>query len=87
MISPYLSLSTSSMLTLSYVGGLYISSQTRVGTMDGKTGLKRTKNDEEVVKARLKTIGLITLAGTGFTLAVLAGADEGVERGRVSWML
>lgn len=55
--------------------------------MDGKTGLKRTKNDEEVVKARLKTIGLITLAGAGFTLAVLAGADEGVERGRVSWGL
>ncbi|PWN40530.1 hypothetical protein IE81DRAFT_368197 [Ceraceosorus guamensis] len=82
MISPFLSLSTSSILTLSYVGGLYVSSKTRVGTLDESTGLKRTKDDADVVRARLKTIGYVAAGSVVLTLAVLSGADEGTERGK-----
>lgn len=78
LLQPYTSVTASSLLTLSYVGGLYLSSATRVGTINAQ-GLRRTKNDADVVAARLKAVSATTAAGALATVALL-WAHDGSER-------
>lgn len=52
---------SSSLLTLSYVGGLYISTRTRIGAARNKDGDLLNKDDAIIVKSRLQTIGATTL--------------------------
>jgi hypothetical protein len=94
LLTPLQSAACSSLLTLSYVGGLYISASTRVGSLVPASSAdvgaddtpasaaadaaprRRGKNDEDVVYARLRTVGIVSVAGVGATIAVLwqAGA-------------
>ncbi|UZJ51810.1 hypothetical protein CBS101457_001130 [Exobasidium rhododendri] len=52
----------SSLLTLSYVGGLYISTRTRIGAARSKDGALLNKDDAVIVKSRLQTVTATTIA-------------------------
>jgi len=60
-ISPLASGIGSSLLTLSYVGGLYISTRTRIGAARSKDGALLNKDDAVIVKSRLQTVTATTL--------------------------
>lgn len=84
-IPVYQSIISSSLLTLSYVGGLYFSTKTRIGhsqAQKDQDGLELTKNSPQVIKARLKTVSLVTGVGCIGTMAWLAW--KGVVKGQVS---
>jgi prenyl protein peptidase len=61
IITPLAAGVSSSLLTLCYVGGLYVSTRTRIGAARGKDGALLTKDDAVVVKSRLKTVSATTL--------------------------
>lgn len=61
----------SSLLTLSYVGGLYISTRTRIGAARGKDGELLNKDDAVVVKSRLQTVSATTLVSMLATGALI----------------
>jgi prenyl protein peptidase len=52
----------SSLLTLCYVGGIYISNRTRIGAARGKDGALLTRDDPVILKSRLKTVSATSLA-------------------------
>lgn len=70
-ISPLVVGASSSLLTLSYVGGLYISTQTRIGAARSKEGTLLTKDDAVIVKSRLQTVSATTLASMLATGALI----------------
>lgn len=81
----YQTILSSSLLTLSYVGGFYISTNTRIGhskAVKDQDGLQLTKNSPVVIKARLKTVSIVTALGCLGTMAGLAW--KGVVKGQVS---
>jgi prenyl protein peptidase len=69
VISPLAAGVGSSVLTLFYVGGLYVSTRTRIGSARSKEGVLLNKDDAVIVKSRLQTVSMTTL-----TSLLLTGA-------------
>lgn len=62
---------SSSLLTLSYVGGLYISTRTRIGAARNKDGSLLNREDAVIVKSRLQTVCVtsgLSLLATGILI-------------------
>lgn len=74
----------SSLFTLSYVGGLYLSTSTRVGSATARDELGRAldKDHPRVVRNRLKVVGWSTVASCA-GVGILLGR-KGAFNGQVS---
>lgn len=71
VLSPAVSLGACSVLTLSYVGGLYLFPGTRVGRAVDPHGVPLNKDHPSVIRARLRaasTSTLLSLLGTAYLL-------------------
>jgi prenyl protein peptidase len=78
-IAPLTSALGSSVLTLSYVGGLYVSTRTRIGAARSKDGALLNKDDAVIVKSRLQTVTATTIASllaTGVFIRQVAFRNE-----------
>lgn len=70
-VSPLVAASTSSLLTIAYVGNLYVSTATRIGKARSKEGVLLTKEDEPVVRSRLAVASWTSLVGLSATTALI----------------
>lgn len=81
-LSPVTAAAASSVLTLSYVGGLYVSTRTRVGRSQKEGAALISRDDAAVVKARMKTASVVSLASLAAAGAILN--NGGAFHGQVS---
>lgn len=70
-LQPAAAASVSSLLTLSYVGGLYVCTATRIGQARNKEGVLYTKNDKPIVKSRLRVASVSTLVSLLSTVSIV----------------
>lgn len=70
-LTPVAAASASSLLTLAYVGNLYVSTATRIGKARSKDGVLLTKDDAVVVRSRLRVASWTTVGAWAATLAVV----------------
>lgn len=78
-LSPAFAASSASVLTLCYVGGLYVSTTTRIGRAKSEEGKLLTKDDPVVVRSRLRAAGAATLVSLAATVTFIRRTAFGAQ--------